>query len=467
MAGQAAKQPTENKEVQKLRKKAEEGDADAQNKMGDLYWDGMHGVERSHEEAMTWFAKSAEQGNTDAEYSMGFAYLSGQGVERDMEQGAIWLTKAADKGHAKSMRQMAQLLFSGMGVEQDTAEAVKYWTKAAEAGDILAMGILGKLYGVGVPGIAQDLGKAFGYLTKAAEGRDPDSMHLLGEAYEKGLGVEADEKQAMVWYARAEAMGYVSADSYHNKGIMFYKEKKMEQAAKCFLSAARARHPVACSNIARFYYWGRGVEQDYHMALHWANEAVKLGESDAAQVVGMCHEYGHGTPADHQLAQQWYLYCIQGTTEQNMEAACMDALGRCAYKGSHHDYVHNKVPEDYSQAAYWWGRAAELGVKDAQNRLAKLHARGRGVKKDMVKAKLLWSKAATLGSEEAAEALKEHFGGYTIKERLEVYLPTLVVMLLLLAICFYFGVQYHEMSQESWFVKSSSDHAAEDTPPAS
>lgn len=29
--------------------------------MGDLYWDGMHGVERSHEEAMTWFAKSAEQ----------------------------------------------------------------------------------------------------------------------------------------------------------------------------------------------------------------------------------------------------------------------------------------------------------------------------------------------------------------------------------------------------------------------
>eukprot|EP00961_Rhodomonas_salina_P081212 1092139-Rhodomonas_salina.1 len=131
--------------------------------MGDLYWDGMHGVERSHEEAMTWFAKSAEQGNTDAEYSMGFAYLSGslplssslrlslahsltnslshshacvsppqhssvvcnatwrenqgkspaaltrvmctgQGVERDMEQGAIWLTKAADKGEGGTER---------------------------------------------------------------------------------------------------------------------------------------------------------------------------------------------------------------------------------------------------------------------------------------------------------------------------------------------------------------------------
>eukprot|EP00287_Rhodomonas_sp_CCMP768_P015643 CAMPEP_0196757584 /NCGR_PEP_ID=MMETSP1091-20130531/103740_1 /TAXON_ID=302021 /ORGANISM="Rhodomonas sp., Strain CCMP768" /LENGTH=673 /DNA_ID=CAMNT_0042106367 /DNA_START=36 /DNA_END=2055 /DNA_ORIENTATION=+ len=467
MAGQAAKkQSSEKQEIEKLRKKAEAGDAVAQNQMGDLHWDGLHGVEKNQETAFEWFSKAAEQGNADAEYSMGFAFLSGQGAGRDLEQGRTMLHRAAEKGHAKSMRQLAQVHFSGMGVPQSTAKAVELWSQAASAGDVDSIAILGKLYSVGIPGtIEQDHAKAFELLKKAAASGDSNSMHLLGQAYEHGKGCSANEKEAMQWYARADAKGYVSADSHHMLGINFYKQKKMGEAAKCFMAAARARHPVAAGNIARFFYWGRGVEQDYHMAFHWANEAVKLGETDAAQTVAMCHEYGNGTAADHQLAMQWYLFCIQGTEEANIKAQCMDGLGRCAYKGSHHDYVQDKVPEDFSQAAYWWGRAAELGVKDAMNRLAKLHYRGRGVPKDVVKAKELWGRAAAKGCEEAKESLRD-LEGYSVFDKLKVWLPTLLVALLLIIIVAYFAIQYHEMSKDSWFAKMPSEDAP-DEPPSS
>eukprot|EP00286_Rhodomonas_abbreviata_P025415 CAMPEP_0181298984 /NCGR_PEP_ID=MMETSP1101-20121128/6084_1 /TAXON_ID=46948 /ORGANISM="Rhodomonas abbreviata, Strain Caron Lab Isolate" /LENGTH=470 /DNA_ID=CAMNT_0023404063 /DNA_START=104 /DNA_END=1516 /DNA_ORIENTATION=- len=457
-------QPQESKELTQLRKKAAEGDAVAQNKLGDLCWDGLNGVEKNPETAFEWFSKAAEQGNTEAEYSVAFSLLSGQGTTRNPEGSVQWLEKAAEKGHPKAMRCLAQVTWQGMGCTQDTPKALVLWTKAAEAGDATAMAILGKLFSVGTEGIEKDQSKAVKYLRGAAEAGDADSMHLLGEALEKGEGCEVDEKEAMVWYKRAEQRGYISAQSQHSKGCQAFKEQKYGEAARCFMAAAKGKHPIACANLARFFYYGKGVEQDYAQALTWALQAVTLGEHDAALTVAMCHEYGHAVPADHLIGAQWYLYAMQHTDDPKISAQSMDALGRCAYKGSHHDYVNNHVPEDYSTAAYWWQRATDAGVRDAMNRLARLYYKGRGVAKDKEKAKQLWKQAAAAGSHEAVDALKD-LEGYSLKEKARVYVPTLLVALLLLTIVTYFAIQYHEMAQDSWFSKMG-DHSADTAEPA-
>ncbi len=46
--------------------------------------------------------KDAENGDAEAQYKLGLAYLRGEGVERHDETGLEWLTKARDQGSVKA-----------------------------------------------------------------------------------------------------------------------------------------------------------------------------------------------------------------------------------------------------------------------------------------------------------------------------------------------------------------------------
>ncbi len=76
---------------------AEQGDADAQNKLGVLYDDGL-GVPQDYAEAMKWYLKAAEQGQAKAQNNLGLMYKEGQGVSQDFVQAYMWLDLAAKKG---------------------------------------------------------------------------------------------------------------------------------------------------------------------------------------------------------------------------------------------------------------------------------------------------------------------------------------------------------------------------------
>lgn len=56
-----------------LRKKAVQGDTDAQVQLGNLYKEGQ-GVEQNYKEAMKWYQKAAEQGTSDAQHAIGGMY---------------------------------------------------------------------------------------------------------------------------------------------------------------------------------------------------------------------------------------------------------------------------------------------------------------------------------------------------------------------------------------------------------
>ncbi len=55
------------------------------------------------------------------------------------------------------------------------------------------------------------------------------------------------------------------------------------------------------------------------------------------------------------------------------------------------------VERDYSKAAYWYLKAAENGVRDAQHNLAGMYYNGEGVERDTGKAVLWFRKAAEQG----------------------------------------------------------------------
>lgn len=67
------------------RGKADEGDAEAQNYVGEIYAKGL-GIEPDFAKAAQWFEKSSAQGNKRAKINLGYLYEEGQGVPKDLSK---------------------------------------------------------------------------------------------------------------------------------------------------------------------------------------------------------------------------------------------------------------------------------------------------------------------------------------------------------------------------------------------
>lgn len=104
----AEKEMEQCETVQKDRIAAEQGDADAQNRLGMAYIDG-EGVEQDFTEAVKWFRLAAEQGYADAQEVLGTLYLNGNGVPCDRAEAVKWLRKAAGQGSESAKEVLAQL----------------------------------------------------------------------------------------------------------------------------------------------------------------------------------------------------------------------------------------------------------------------------------------------------------------------------------------------------------------------
>lgn len=61
-----------------VRRAAEKGDADAQHKLGNVYYWGQ-GSPVDYAEAVNWFSKAAAQGHAGAQTDLGICYELGQG----------------------------------------------------------------------------------------------------------------------------------------------------------------------------------------------------------------------------------------------------------------------------------------------------------------------------------------------------------------------------------------------------
>ena len=61
-----------------LRVRAKQGDANAQNNLGFMYAEG-HGVQQDDVEAVRWYRLAVEQGNAQAQLNLGNMYMNGRG----------------------------------------------------------------------------------------------------------------------------------------------------------------------------------------------------------------------------------------------------------------------------------------------------------------------------------------------------------------------------------------------------
>ena len=188
-----------------LQEQAQQGDATAQKKLGDLYFEGK-GVQQSYSEAAAWYRKAAEQGDASAQTMLGVLYHLSLGVQQSYSEAATWYRKAAERGNANAQTLLGNLYYNGHGVQQSYSEAAAWFRKAAEQGDACAQGWLGDLYYHG-RGVQQSYSEAATWYRKAAEQGDANAQGWLGVLYYNGQGVQQSYSDAIFWCKKAVANG--------------------------------------------------------------------------------------------------------------------------------------------------------------------------------------------------------------------------------------------------------------------
>ncbi|HEV2201546.1 MAG TPA: retroviral-like aspartic protease family protein [Bryobacteraceae bacterium] len=199
--------------LQRLRVLAEQGDAEAQFKLGGMYFNG-EGAPSDKALGLAWLRKAAERGNAEAPYWLSVFYaVGGDGVPKDAAQALYWLRISAERGYLDAQSELGQEYELGFGVPRDLAQALNWYRKAAEQGDARAQKALASMYrdGRGVPN--NDSVEAVKWYRKAAEQGNADAQTELGEMYNQGDGVPRDSAQAAVWYRKAAAQGDAVAQS--------------------------------------------------------------------------------------------------------------------------------------------------------------------------------------------------------------------------------------------------------------
>ena len=106
--------------VTALRTLAEQGDAAAQNCLGDCYYTG-DGINADKPEGVKWYRKAAEQGYTKAQISLGMCYFMGEGVAVDNVEAYKWVLLAGASGSEQAVA--ARTALAGTIIASQRAKA--------------------------------------------------------------------------------------------------------------------------------------------------------------------------------------------------------------------------------------------------------------------------------------------------------------------------------------------------------
>ena len=185
-----------------LIKRANKGEAEAQFRLGKIYYDS-----KDYTQALHWFTKSAEQGNYNGLSAMGTLYRNGHGVTQDFNKAIVFFIKAYNKGNEKVASSLAHCYLRIREFKQS-----KYWAiKAAEQGNIDQIIWVANSYSLGTTGFEKDSVQAAYWTLKAAEKGDIGSQDRIADYYKIGYGLDKDISKALYWYQKAADQGNVHA----------------------------------------------------------------------------------------------------------------------------------------------------------------------------------------------------------------------------------------------------------------
>ena len=227
-------------------------------------------------------------------------------------------------------------------------------------------------------------------LERQAATGDAAAQCALGYLYHQGQGVPQDYAQAAAWFRKAAEQGYTPAQG--NLGVLYSNGEGVPQddtqAVALYRMAAEQGDAHAQYNLGLSYeeWKGQGVPQnDKTQAAFWRRKI-----SAWRAWINFADSYRWRYRGRYTQAAFWY----RKAAEQGHDEA-QKSLGDLYDEGQ-------GVPQDDAQAVFWYRKAAEQGNADAQDELGDLYLSGKGVARDYAEA-YFWFDLAAAGEQDASD----------------------------------------------------------------
>lgn len=185
IGGEVADSWRQRKLIIDTKKKAEDGDPDAMQCLGQWYDGGLHGLTQSEGLARKWLTKAdstrvsqamrrvREDSDLDAMNDLGMWYSEGdKGLDVNEKLAFKYFKMLADRNDARGMAQAGIRLADGVGTKEDINAGIGLTLRAADGKCTSDLGCycMGIWYHEGMYGLCADESKAEHYLNKAVNG---------------------------------------------------------------------------------------------------------------------------------------------------------------------------------------------------------------------------------------------------------------------------------------------------------
>jgi TPR repeat protein len=238
----------------------------------------------------------------------------------------------------------------------------------------------------------------------------PDEKPEFEPPEEYGQAAEWEPHDDFEPPAKHEApTDFIRAESGSRTQKQAYKQDSFEEC----LNKAMNGNTAAKYQLAKSYFYGKGVERDYIQAQMWYGLAAKDGHAFANYELGKMYLYGIGIDKNPELGKE---YCLDAywnfwsTVEKTcgygigysidhgikFDGDCPDAdkVSYIMYCLGRMEYAGEGVERDFIKALQWYQQAADAGHIHSNYCIAKMFYGGEGVPQDYNQAKLFYKAAA-------------------------------------------------------------------------
>ena len=274
--------------VRVLQRDADQGNANAQVRLGYFHETGRGGLAKDDRKAARLYKLAADQGNAAARNNLGVLYRDGGGGLTKDDREALRLFKlAADQGNAYAQQNLGGFYRDGRGgLGKDDREAVRLFKLAADQALADARASLGYFYETGRGGLAKDAREAARLYRLAADQGNAAAQNNLGVFYrDGGAGLTRDDREALRLFKLAADQG--NAAGQNNLGVLYRDgrgglTKDEREAARLFKLASDQNNAYGQQNLGIFYRDGRGgLTMDDREAARLFKLAADQGNANA------------------------------------------------------------------------------------------------------------------------------------------------------------------------------------------
>jgi TPR repeat protein len=266
---------------------AEQGDAEAQNAIGDMYFEGK-GIPRNYDSARKWYALSAEQDYPEALDNLGFMHLHGIGMSINELKAASYFAQSLKMNNALGYYHYGVIHRGNHGIPPDgefserlLAEALRLGVldrtrNNAEKGFARDQTRIGYMHWLGIL-LPESQTEAMKWFRLAAEQGDSLALTYLAEMYAKGMGVEADLEHAVALMNQAAARNYVGAQAALGYLLCFKNAPNSTPYSGIELleRAARSGSSLGQTCLGFSYISGKHVKRDIQKGWFWLELAAQ------------------------------------------------------------------------------------------------------------------------------------------------------------------------------------------------